>query len=60
VITGNAPPGSTETIQKQFDLYTAPILQNTTPVTTAPPQAISTDLEQVNLAACLSWPHSAA
>lgn len=45
VITGIAPSGSTVTMQKHFDLYTAPILQNTTPVTTASPQAIPTDLE---------------
>lgn len=45
VISGTAPPGSTVTIQKHFDLYTAPILQNTTPATTNPPQAIPTDLQ---------------
>jgi Zinc carboxypeptidase len=45
VIAGDAPPGSTVTIQKHLDLYTAPILENTTPVTTEPPQAIPTDLD---------------
>lgn len=45
VIRANAPAGSTVTIEKHFDLYTAPILQNTTPASTDPPQAIPTDLE---------------
>ena len=38
-------PGATLKITKDFNLYTAPIRQNTTPATTLPPQAIPTHLE---------------
>jgi hypothetical protein len=44
-ITGSAVPGATLKITKDFNLYTAPIKQNTTPLTTDPPQAIPTHLE---------------
>ena len=44
-ITGSAVPGATLKITKDFNLYTAPIKQNTTPPTTDPPQAIPTHLE---------------
>jgi hypothetical protein len=45
VIKGTAQPGATLKITKDFDLYTAPIRNNTTPATTSPPQAIPTHLE---------------
>jgi hypothetical protein len=44
-ITGTAVPGATLKLTKDFNLYTAPIKNNTTPATTSPPQAIPTHLE---------------
>jgi hypothetical protein len=44
-IKGTATPGATLKITKDFNLYTAPIKNNTTPATTSPPQAIPTHLE---------------
>ena len=46
MITGTAVPGATLKITKDFNLYTAPVLQNTTPARPfTPPQAIPTHLE---------------
>jgi hypothetical protein len=45
VLKGTAAPGATLKITKDFDLYTNPVLQNTTPATTTPPIAIPTHLE---------------
>jgi hypothetical protein len=45
VITGSAAPGATLKITKDFNLYTAPVKQNTTPATTTPPIAVPTHLE---------------
>jgi hypothetical protein len=42
---GTAVPGATLKVTKDFDLYTAPIRNTTTPATTSPPQAIPTHLE---------------
>jgi hypothetical protein len=44
-LTGTAVPGATLKITKDFNLYTAPVKQNTTPETVTPPQAIPTHLE---------------
>jgi len=44
-ITGSAVPGATLKLTKDFNLYTAPIRQNTTPETSDPPRAIPTHLE---------------
>ena len=45
VIKGKAPAGAKLTITKDFDLFTNTIRLNTTPASTAPPQAIPTHLE---------------
>jgi hypothetical protein len=45
VIAGTAPAGATLKITKDFNLFTAPIKNNTDPATTSPPQAIPTHLE---------------
>jgi hypothetical protein len=45
VIKGTAPAGATLKITKDFNLFTAPIKLNTTPPSTAAPQAIPTHLE---------------
>ncbi len=45
VIAGTAVPGATLKLSQDFDLYTAPIKNNTTPATTSPPQAVPTHLE---------------
>jgi hypothetical protein len=45
VIDGTAPAGATLTIAKDFDLYTAPIRNDTAPATVSPPRAIPTHLE---------------
>jgi hypothetical protein len=45
VITGKATPGATLKITKDFNLFTNPVLQNTTPPSTTPPIAIPTHLE---------------
>jgi hypothetical protein len=45
VLKGTATPGATLKITKDFNLYTNPVLQNTTPPTTTPPIAIPTHLE---------------
>ena len=42
---GRGDPGATLKLTKDFNLYTAPIKQNTTPETTDPPRAIPTHLE---------------
>jgi hypothetical protein len=58
VITGTAVPGATLKLSKDFDLYTAPIKNNTTPATMSPPQAIPTHLESsmvVPASGRLSW-----
>ena len=45
VITGTAVPGATLKITKDFTLYTAPVKQATTPVTSTAPIAVPTHLE---------------
>jgi Zinc carboxypeptidase len=45
VIKGAAVPGATLKVTKDFNLYTAPVKQNTTPETVTPPIAIPTHLE---------------
>jgi Zinc carboxypeptidase len=45
LITGTAPAGATLKLTKDFNLFTAPIKNDTTPPTTSPPQAIPTHLE---------------